>query len=173
MKRTVIAAAGVVGILLAGPHTGSRASESDPADQCLSVGDNARLKAGCDALDAFMRTFNARDGKAWAATLNYPHARLAAGQLKVWETAADYALSNDVAELAKAQGWHHSKWTARRLVQDGDDKLHFATKFTRFDKDDRALGTYDSLYIVTRKDGHWGTQFRSSYAGIVGKKTAF
>ncbi len=150
------------------------AADDTPQDECLNPGSNALLKEGCDALDNFMKTFNSRDGKAWASSLNFPHSRIAGNnELQIWETPEDYAKSNDVAELAKAQNWHRSGWTTRRLVQQGSEKLHFVTQFTRFDRDDKPLGTYDSLYIVTKKDGRWGTQFRSSFAGIVGRKTAF
>lgn len=149
------------------------ASADEKIDECLNPGNDQLLKDGCAALDAFMETFNSRDGAAWAATLHFPHVRLAGGEVQVWDTPEEYAASNDVAELAKSQNWDHTDWTERRLVQKGDDKLHFVTQFTRFDKENKPIGTYDSLYIVTRKDGKWGTQFRSSYVGIVGAKTAF
>jgi hypothetical protein len=150
------------------------ASTADaPKDQCLTAGDDSLLKQGCAALDDFMKTFNSGDGQAWAATLNFPHVRLAGNQVQVWNTSAEYARSNDVAELAKAKGWAYTKWTTRILVQKSDDKLHFTTQFTRYNAQDKPIGTYDSLYIVTKQNGHWGTQFRSSYVGIVGKKTAF
>lgn len=152
----------------------AQAADYSPQDECLNPGNNALLKEGCAALDNFMKTFNSRDGKAWAASLNFPHSRIAGNnELQVWETTEDYAKSNDVAELAKAKNWDHTDWTTRKLVQQGEDKLHFVTQFTRFDKDNKAIGTYDSLYIVTKKDGKWGTQFRSSFVGIIGKKTAF
>lgn len=169
MKHVAIAA--VLALLAIAPS--AFAHETSPQDDCLNPGDNALMREGCAALDAFMETFNSRDGSAWAATLQFPHARLAGDQLQVWETPEDYAKSNDVAELAKAQGWDHTDWTTRELVQQGDTKLHFVTQFTRFDAEGKPIGTYDSLYIVTKKDGRWGTQFRSSYVGIVGKKTAF
>ena len=170
MSLSRIAAAAII----LASASGACAEGSGPKDECLNPGDNALLKAGCVSLDAFMKTFNSRDGKAWAATLNFPHSRIAGNnELQVWATPEEYAKSNDVAELAKAKNWDHTDWTMRKLVQQGEDKLHFVTQFTRFDKEGKQIGTYDSLYIVTKKDGHWGTQFRSSFVGIIGKKTAF
>lgn len=148
-------------------------AQDEAIDECLNPGDNQLLKEGCDALDRFMETFNSGDGAAWAATLHFPHARLAANDVQVWETPEEYAETNDVAELATKQNWDHTDWTMRKLVQQGEDKLHFITQFTRFDADNNPLGTYDSLYIVTKKDDEWGTQFRSSYVGTIGEKTAF
>jgi len=43
-------------------------------------------------------------------------------------------------------------------------KVHIATKFQRFNEKNESIGTYESLYIVTKADGHWGTQARSSLA---------
>ena len=41
----------------------------------------AAIAAAMQALDQFMATFNRRDPVAWAATLNYPHARFASGSV--------------------------------------------------------------------------------------------
>lgn len=122
-------------------------------------------QAGIAVLDAFLTAFNARDAIAWAATLHYPHVRFAGDQVQIWHTPADYAADNDIGRLAET-GWHHTRWDWRRLVQAGDDKLHFLVSFTRFDQDARPLASYEALYLLTRRDGRWGIQSRSSYAGI-------
>ena len=43
-------------------------------------------------------------------------------------------------------------------------KVHLDTHFARFRKDGSVLGGFDSIYIVTKLDGKWGIQGRSSYA---------
>ena len=142
------------------------------ADDCIQANKASLLSQGCTVLDEFMRTFNSKDGPAWAATLNYPHVRLAGNEVQVWNTPAEYAQSNDVRELGKT-GWSHSQWDWRQLVQSSNDKLHFLVQFTRYDAGGKPIGSYESLYILTLKDGHWGVQARSSYAGIVLKSSAF
>lgn len=141
-------------------------------DECASGDPAPLLRQGCAVLDGFLATFNARDADAWAATLNFPHVRLAADTVQVWDTPSDYARSNDVRDLAKG-GWAYTRWDWRQLVQSSDDKLHFLVQFTRYGRDDKLIGSYESLYILTRKDGHWGVQARSSYAGIVRKGSAY
>ena len=37
-------------------------------------------------VEEYMTAFNARDPMAWAATLNYPHLRIASAEVRVWET---------------------------------------------------------------------------------------
>jgi hypothetical protein len=38
-------------------------------------------------------------------------------------------------------------------------------QFTRYRADDSVIGSYRSLYIVTRRDGRWAIAARSSFAG--------
>jgi hypothetical protein len=49
-------------------------------------------------------------------------------------------------------------------VHASDDKIHVDTRFTRFRADGSRLGSYDSLYIVTKQNGRWGVKMRSSFA---------
>jgi len=116
------------------------------------------------ALDAFMEAFNARDPEAWAATLNYPHVRIASGSVRVWESEEALADSMDFEAFAERFGWDHSAWDKREIVQAGPDKVHFATTFSRYDAEGHRIATFDSLYVVTQVNGRWGTQARSSFA---------
>lgn len=63
-----------------------------------------------------------------------------------------------------AIGWHHSEWDHRKIIHTSDDKIHFDTCFTRYREDGSKIGVYESIYIVTKQDGHWGVQGRSSFA---------
>ena len=121
-------------------------------------------QAGLRVLDAFMAAFNARDVEAWIATLHFPHVRIAGGRVAVFEDAAAFRDNFEFASFAKQTGWSRSEWTERRLVQSGPDKVHFAVVFTRYREDGSVLARYDSLYVVTKQDGRWGVQARSSYA---------
>ncbi len=135
------------GLLVAAPLWADEAYE----DEALGV------------LDEFMRSFNARDMTAWAETLHFPHVRFASGQVAVYESAEVFAARNVFAQLA-ATGWDHSHWLRREVVLSSPEKVHFATTFQRFNVDNEPIGTYESLYIVTRIDGEWGIQARSSLA---------
>lgn len=147
--RLVGIAFGLV-IFLAVP--GLHAAEEDP------------VAAAMESLDTYMAAFNARDPEAWAATLNYPHVRIASGDVRVWQTEEDYAAYMDFDAFARRTGWHHSQWDKREVIHSGPGKVHVATTFSRYNADDEKIATYNSLYIVTMVDGHWGTQARSSFA---------
>jgi len=49
-------------------------------------------------MDEFMAAFKARDTCVWAATLNYPHVRIASNTVRVYATAGEYARDNDIAK---------------------------------------------------------------------------
>jgi hypothetical protein len=114
-------------------------------------------------LDQYLAAFNAKDLTAWENTYQFPHYRLASGKVSVLEKAGLRDPKKVFGELQK-QGWDHSKWDHRNIVQASDDKVHVDTEFSRYRKDDSLIGHYESLYILTKENGRWGIKFRSSYA---------
>jgi len=113
-------------------------------------------------LEEFMAAFNARDLKAWEATFNYPSVRIASGRVVVIDGPGFHP--PDTFERLARQGWHRSAWDRRKVIHSAEDKVHFDTRFTRYREDGSKLGSYDSLYVVTRQADHWGVQARSSFA---------
>jgi len=115
----------------------------------------ASVDAGLEVLERFLAAFNARDAQAWAQTLQFPHVRLTAGQVQQWAPAEDYARSNDIAALADT-GWSFTRWDHVLPVHADPDKVHFALRFTRYDRQERPIASFDALYVVTKLDGRWG-----------------
>ena len=115
-------------------------------------------------LDEFMEAFNSADAGRWAETLNYPHVRVAAGTVRIWQNADEYADQFRFDEFRRRTGWHHSEWDEERVSQSSKDKAHIAVTFTRYRADGSKIASYRSLYIVTNQGGHWGVQARSSFA---------
>jgi hypothetical protein len=148
-----IVALGVVLSLLTPISLAQNQSDNDTA-----------IASAMASLDEFMLTFNSRDPVAWAGTLNYPHVRFASGTVTIWHTAEEFAAGESFERLA-AVGWDHSRWISRDVVLVSPGKVHVNTVFQRFNANNEPIGTYESLYIVTRdSNGHWGTQARSSLA---------
>ena len=48
-------------------------------------------------------------------------------------------------------------------VHEGQDKVHLAIKNHRINNSGDAYNSFDTLWIVTLAEDHWGIQFRSSY----------
>jgi len=119
------------------------------------------IAAATKCLDDFMAAFNARDLAAWEKTFNFPSVRLASNTLMVIEPG--YHRPEMFARGALAD-WDHSGWDRREVIHAGADKVHFDTRFTRYRADGGVIGGYDSIYVVTCEDGHWGVKGRSSFA---------
>jgi hypothetical protein len=120
-------------------------------------------------LDEFMAAWNASDPHRLAATCNFPHVRIAGGKVTVWQTPTEFEKEHGAGRavgnsIPLEHNWHHSAWDYRKVVQTSNDKVHVALSFTRYDAKGSKIATYESLYVITNQDGHWGVQARSSFA---------
>ncbi|WP_337188013.1 hypothetical protein [Phenylobacterium sp.] len=121
----------------------------------------AEIAAAQARLDAFMTAFNARDLKAFEETFNFPHVRFASGTVTIINPGYHKPQMFGTGALTE---WDHSAWERREVIHAGADKVHIDTRFSRYRKDGSVIGGFDSIYIVTRQDGRWGIQGRSSFA---------
>jgi hypothetical protein len=122
---------------------------------------DASVAAAMHCLDDFMTAFNARDLKAFEATFNFPSVRLASNTLVVIEPGYHKV---EMFARGALKDWHHSAWERRRVIHAGADKVHIDTRFTRYRADGSVIGGFDSIYVVTCENGHWGVKARSSFA---------
>lgn len=121
----------------------------------------AEIAAAMACLDDFMAAFNARDTEAFEKTFNLPSVRLASSTLTIIEAGYHQPQMFERGPLAE---WDHSAWERREIIHAGADKVHIDTRFTRYRKDGSVIGGFDSIYVVTKENGHWGVKARSSYA---------
>ena len=117
--------------------------------------------AAMACLDAFMTDFNGRDMPAFEQTFNFPSIRLASNTMRIISKGDQTPATFDHASLKE---WDHSAWEKREIIHSGADKVHIDTRFTRYRKDGSIIGGFDSIYVVTCEDGHWGIKARSSFA---------
>ena len=121
----------------------------------------AEVAAAQKVLDDFMVAFNARDIDAFEMTFNFPSVRLASQGLVILKLGDMKRERFTTGALAE---WDHSQWDRREVIHAGPDKVHIDTRFTRYRKDGSVIGGFDSIYVITREQGHWGVKIRSSYA---------
>ena len=127
---------------------------SPPADGAMAV------------TTAFLDTFNAGDAAGHAATLAYPHVRLASGTVRIWQTLDEgvAAMETAIPLLRERAGWHHSEWDHRLVIHTSNEKVHLDVQFTRYRADRSVIGVYPAVYVVVLVDGRWLIQCRSSFA---------
>ena len=119
---------------------------------------------GIATAQAWQDAFNAQDHERQAEQTNFPHVRLANGRFATTES-SEVFIENGRANKPKllAEGWHHTVSKSMDVVQSGDDKVHIAIYNQRCREDGTAYKSFDTFWIVTLQDGHWGVKFRSSY----------
>lgn len=117
--------------------------------------------AAMACLDAFMAAFNGRDMTAFEQTFNFPSIRLASNTMRIINKGDQTQATFDHVSL---KDWDHSAWEKREIIHSGPDKVHINTRFTRYRKDGSIIGGFDSIYVVTCEEGHWGVKARSSFA---------
>lgn len=124
---------------------------------------SSEVQAACMAcLDRFMDAVNAHDVTAMEREMHFPHARIAAGTIVTYAEPGSNPL--DLFErLQREDGWHRSTWISKEIVQGDGKKVHVAVRYTRVRLDGSVVGDYDSLYILTHRDGRWGVLARSSF----------
>ncbi len=150
---------GAVGAVAAAPALGQ--SVKAPPVSAAHAKFAAEIAAAQACLDAFMAAFNARDLKAFEASFNFPHVRFASNTVR---TIMPGDMKPEMFTTGALSEWDHSAWARRAVIHAGADKVHIDTRFTRYRKDGSVIGGFDSIYIVTHLDGHWGIQGRSSFA---------
>lgn len=123
--------------------------------------DVGSIAAAMGVLDDFMTAFNARDLLAFEATFNFPSARLASNTLAILEKG--YHKPEMFVRGALSE-WGRSAWDKREVIHAGPDKVHIATRFTRYRADGTVIASFDSIYVITCEHGHWGVKARSSFA---------
>lgn len=160
-RRDAILGAGVVGAAMAAaaPALGQSVAAPPVAPEHAKFA--AEIAAAQGRLDAFMKAFNARDIAAYEDTFNFPHVRFASSMVTIINPGYH---KPEMFTSGALSDWDHSAWQRRNVIHAGADKVHIDTRFSRFRKDGSVIGGFDSIYIVTRLDGRWGIQGRSSFA---------
>jgi len=118
------------------------------------------------AIEAYFEGFNTRNQELYLNTLHFPHVRINdRGRVLIVQNASDLLPLDDLlASLTKKEGWHHSTLDSVEVIHASEIKAHFKIEFSRYKADGSAYAVYKSIWIITKKDGHWGVQARSSYA---------
>lgn len=111
---------------------------------------------------AYIDALNRTDTDGVRAAFQFPHVLFSQGRVFHYPTADSFSL-DDFKNRVSADGWVRSSIDSHAVVLSGPDKVHFDIRFTRWRADGSAIGVHHSLYIVTRIDGRWGLQARSSY----------
>jgi hypothetical protein len=114
--------------------------------------------AGLAAFRAFIAAWNAHDPKAVAATLHYPHVRLADGHLEILDSADAYLAG---PEPGRQRTWFQTRVDRSAVVQTTTNGVNITASLSRVGRDGTVLSTDEGLFLAVRRDGVWKIQARS------------
>ena len=112
--------------------------------------------------------FNELDYGKLVAMANLPNYRLAMGKMAVIDEAAYRDRISKMKGYLENTGWAYTRYEVIDFIHTGANKVHVSTTFSRYRTDDSRIGTWTSLYILTKENGKWGLKLRSSWAPLTG-----
>lgn len=117
------------------------------------------------AIADFMAALNAGDADGLYDLLHLPHVRISGGGVAIWRDRSELEATylRDFYERA-GPDWHHTILDSAEVLHQAESKAHILIQFTRCRADGAAIAAYRSLWIMTRVNGGWGAQARSSFA---------
>ena len=111
-------------------------------------------------IEAYFPLFSKRDAKGLLAVVNFPHIRVTASGTVIIPSAKEW--TGDPTPLESY--YDHTRLDSLTFVQSDAGKAHALVAFSRYKVDGTKYVSYPTLWIVTKVNGHWGIQVRSTFA---------
>jgi hypothetical protein len=111
-------------------------------------------------IEAFFPLFSRRDVRGLLSVVNFPHIRVTGSSTVIIPSANEW--TGDPTALE--DDWHHTALDSLTFVQSSPDKVHALVVFSRYQANGQRYASHPTLWIVTKIEGHWGIQIRSTFA---------
>jgi hypothetical protein len=115
--------------------------------------------AATAAVNAFFAAWDSHDPQALAATLHYPHVRVADGQVEIWRSAAAYLAGPDPG---RQRTWYRTRIDRTAVVQTSANGSNVVVSFSRLGRDGKVLATDEGVFLAVLREGAWKLQARST-----------
>jgi len=119
------------------------------------------VRSAYKVMENHLNALNALNEDALAETLHFPHYRLVGPKLDCWPSKETYFAD---FRTRAGENWARTEWGSIDVQRESPDKVHLAVCINRFDNENQLIADFDSLWVITFKDGKWAAQFRSSFA---------
>lgn len=129
--------------------------------QAVSAEAERGARAG---LQEFIDAWNTADNDKLRAAMHFPFISLFPGGTAVAATPADF--STDFEGMRARNDWASSSFdfATLRVLAASDDKVHCTVEFERTNDADETYLRGRVFYVLTRRDGAWKLQMRTSFA---------
>jgi hypothetical protein len=144
--------------------TTERITGASEGYQVTTTVNNEPEEKAVRAAIGYMDAFNEADSAKTDSFINFPHGLVSAnGILTVSEKAGTSSSPNLFIDFRRRYGWNHTCWDSRTVVQSNENKVHLVVTYSRYRADGSKIGTFPSIWIMTRQDNHWGFKLRSNF----------
>jgi ketosteroid isomerase-like protein len=134
-----------VTILMLTPHTYAQSQTAEAAAH--------------KTLATFIAAWNNADNPALREVMNFPFTTLVGSKMTIADEPEDFA--TDFQDMVERQGWARSTFDTTTITYSAPEKVHANVAYTRYKKDGTPYASSHVFYIITKKDDHWGIQFRA------------
>ena len=130
-------------------------------DLKYSDGEDAAVKT----IEKFMSYLNSGNNSGLFNTIHTPHVRISENGVRIYNNLQELQ-ENYLKDFVDRAGdsWQHTVLDSTEVLHNSESKVHVYIQWTRYDANDLLLATHKALWIMTRVDGRWGVQARSSFA---------
>ena len=144
--------------------TTERITSTSEGYQVITSVNGEEEEKAVKAAIGYMDAFNEAEVNKTDGFINFPHALVGAnGVLVVSEKAGTLSSSKFFTDFRQRYGWNHTCWDSRVVIQSNENKVHLVVTYSRYRADGSKIGTFPSIWIMTRQDNRWGFKLRSNF----------
>jgi len=144
--------------------TTERITGTSQGYQVITIVNNESEEKAVEAAIGYMNAFNEADAAKTDSFINFPHGLISAnGVLTVSEKAGTLSAPGFFADFRRRYGWNHTCWDSRTVIHSNENKVHLAVTYSRYRADGSKIGTFPSIWVMTRQDNRCGFKLRSNF----------
>lgn len=118
-------------------------------------------QAALALVDEFFLAFNAADNAALLKVSHVPQIMLSAGQFIFAEDIASPIVTMNFERMRERENWHSSELGDFEVVNVSENQVIVELSFERFNPNAEHYLTGPAVWVLTKREGSWGVEFRS------------
>ena len=118
-------------------------------------------QAAIALVDEFFVAFNAADNAALLKVSHVPQIMLSAGQFILAEDIASPIVTMNFERMRERENWHNSELGYFEVVNVSENQVIVELSFERFNPNAEHYLTGPAVWVLNRREGRWGVEFRS------------
>ena len=118
-------------------------------------------QAAIALVDEFFVAFNAADNVALLKVSHVPQIMLSAGQFILAEDIASPIVTMNFERMRERENWHSSELGYFEVVNVSENQVIVELSFERFNPNAEHYLTGPAVWVLNRREGRWGVEFRS------------